>query len=111
MKTIGMLGGMSWESTQTYYQMLNRMAREKLGGLHSAQLLLWSFDFAEIEACQAAGDWDRARALMIQAARRVELGGAASLVYPAAPPEPCRNTDWQPTTLSGDARAVCMSAE
>ena len=58
MKTIGLIGGMSWESTVTYYQLLNRMARERLGDLHSAKLVLWSFDFAEIEACQASGDWD-----------------------------------------------------
>ena len=55
MKTIGLIGGMSWESTAVYYRLLNRMARERLGGLHSAQLLLWSFDFAQIEAFQAAG--------------------------------------------------------
>ena len=57
MKTIGLIGGMSWESTAVYYRLLNQMARERLGGLHSAQLLLWSFDFAQIEALQAAGDW------------------------------------------------------
>jgi len=50
MKKIGLIGGMGWESTVTYYQLLNRMARERLGGLHSADLILWSFDFAEIEA-------------------------------------------------------------
>ena len=61
MKTIGLIGGMSWESTVTYYQLLNRMARERLGDLHSAKLVLWSFDFAEIEACQASGDWDAQR--------------------------------------------------
>ena len=52
MKTIGLIGGMSWEITVVYYQLLNRMARERLGGLHSAKHLLWSFDFAEIEAFQ-----------------------------------------------------------
>mgnify|MGYP006203028237 CR=1 FL=1 len=64
MKTIGLIGGMSWESTVTYYQLLNRLARERLGGLHSAELVLWSFDFAEIETLQAAGDWDAATARM-----------------------------------------------
>ncbi|MEO1016654.1 MAG: aspartate/glutamate racemase family protein [Pseudomonadota bacterium] len=85
MKTIGLIGGMSWESTVVYYQLLNRLARKRLGGLHSAKLVLWSFDFAEIEACQAAGDWARATELMIEAARNVELGGAECLVI-------CTNT-------------------
>lgn len=85
MKTIGLLGGMSWESTVVYYQTLNRMARERLGGLHSAKCLLWSFDFAEIEAAQASGDWDRATELMVAAARSLERGGAECLVI-------CTNT-------------------
>ena len=85
MKTIGLIGGMSWESTVVYYQLLNRMARERLGGLHSAKLLLWSFDFAEIEAFQAAGDWDRASEAMVDAGRRLERGGAECLVI-------CTNT-------------------
>jgi len=85
MKTIGLIGGMSWESTAIYYRLLNRMARERLGGLHSAQLLLWSFDFAEIEALQAAGDWARATEAMVAAARRLERGGAACIVI-------CSNT-------------------
>lgn len=85
MKTIGLIGGMSWESTVVYYQLLNRLARERLGGLHSAELLMWSFDFAEIEALQAAGDWDAATGAMVQAARRLERGGADCLVI-------CTNT-------------------
>lgn len=85
MKTIGLLGGMSWESTVTYYQYLNRMARERLGGLHSAKCLTWSFDFAEIAALQAAGDWQEATGAMVAAARRLELGGADCLVI-------CTNT-------------------
>lgn len=76
MKTIGLIGGMSWESTVVYYQLLNRMAREALGGLHSAQILMWSFDFGEIEALQAAGDWDQATQKMTDAARNIEKGGA-----------------------------------
>ncbi len=76
MKTIGLIGGMSWESTVIYYQFLNRMAREALGGLHSAQILMWSFDFGEIEALQAAGDWDQATGRMTGAARNIEKGGA-----------------------------------
>jgi aspartate racemase len=85
MKTIGLIGGMSWESTVVYYQLLNRMARERLGDLHSAQLLLWSFDFAEIELLQARGDWSAATETMIEAAQRIERGGADCIVI-------CTNT-------------------
>ncbi len=85
MKTIGLIGGMSWESTVVYYQLLNRMARERLGGLHSAKLLLWSFDFAEIENLQATGDWSNATEAMVKAARNVEQGGAHCIVI-------CTNT-------------------
>lgn len=85
MKTIGLIGGMSWESTVTYYQLLNRMARTRLGGLHSAELLLWSFDFADIETLQAAGDWDTATARMVEAARNLQRGGAACVLI-------CTNT-------------------
>ncbi|WP_269581227.1 aspartate/glutamate racemase family protein [Roseibium sp. Sym1] len=85
MKAIGLLGGMSWESTAVYYRHLNRMARERLGGLHSARCLIWSFDFAEIEAAQATGDWDGATEMMVVAARNLERGGAECLVI-------CTNT-------------------
>ena len=85
MKMIGLIGGMSWESTVVYYQLLNRLARQRLGGLHSARLLLWSFDFAEIEAHQAAGDWDAATNCMLDAARSLEQGGAECIVI-------CTNT-------------------
>ena len=59
MKTIGLLGGMSWESTVTYYQLINEAVKEKLGGLHSAKIVLHSVDFDEIEKCQSSGDWAR----------------------------------------------------
>lgn len=85
MKMIGLIGGMSWESTVVYYQLLNRLARQRLGGLHSARLLLWSFDFAEIEAHQATGDWDAATNCMLDAARSLEKGGAECIVI-------CTNT-------------------
>lgn len=85
MKTIGLIGGMSWESSLLYYQIINQTVRERLGGLHSAQCLLWSFDFAEIEALQAAGDWDAATQCMIDAAQALERGGAHCLVI-------CTNT-------------------
>jgi aspartate racemase len=85
MRTLGLLGGMSWESTAIYYRHLNELARERLGGLHSAKLLLWSFDFAEIAALQRAGDWDGATVLMIDAASQLENAGADGLLV-------CSNT-------------------
>ena len=76
MKTIGLIGGMSWESSAVYYRLINEGMRQRLGGLHSAQCLMWSFDFAEIEYLQRADLWDDATARMIDAARRLERGGA-----------------------------------
>ncbi|WP_342452913.1 aspartate/glutamate racemase family protein [Pararoseomonas indoligenes] len=75
-KVIGLIGGMSWESSAEYYRIINESVRDRLGGLRSARCLLWSFDFAEIEALQHAGRWEDATALMIEAARRLERGGA-----------------------------------
>jgi aspartate racemase len=85
MKTLGLIGGMSWESTAIYYRLLNEIVRERLGGLHSAKLLLWSFDFAEIAERQHAGDWEGAGALLVEAARGLEAAGAQGLVI-------CTNT-------------------
>ncbi|TPK92863.1 MULTISPECIES: aspartate/glutamate racemase family protein [unclassified Mesorhizobium] len=85
MKTLGLIGGMSWESTAIYYRLLNEIVRERLGGLHSAKLLLWSFDFAEIAERQHAGDWEGAGILLVEAARKLEAGGAEGLVI-------CTNT-------------------
>lgn len=76
MKTIGLIGGMSWESTVTYYQIINETVKQQLGGLHSAKILLWSVDFAEIEACQANGDWDKSTEILSQAAMVLERAGA-----------------------------------
>lgn len=76
MKTIGLLGGMSWESTLTYYSLINEGVKARLGGLHSAKILLYSVDFAEIEALQHAGDWAAAAAMLVQAAQNLEKGGA-----------------------------------
>lgn len=76
MKTIGLIGGMSWESSLVYYRLINRNLNQRLGGLHSAQLLMHSVDFAPIEALQHAGDWDGAAGILIDAARRLEAGGA-----------------------------------
>ena len=72
---IGLIGGLSWESSAEYYRILNETMRDRLGPLHSARCLMWSFDFAEIEALQHAGRWDAAAALMIDAARRSEHVG------------------------------------
>ena len=76
MKTIGLIGGMSWESTITYYQLLNEAAKDRLGGLHSAKILLYSVDFFEIEALMSRGEWDRAAELLGGVAKRLEHAGA-----------------------------------
>ena len=76
MKTIGLIGGMSWESTVTYYQIVNEVVKEKLGGLHSAKVLLYSVNFAEIEAYQANGQWDESAEVLAQAAENLEKAGA-----------------------------------
>lgn len=83
MKTIGLIGGMSWESTVPYYQVINRTVQERLGGLHSAKVVLVSIDFAELAPLQVAGDWEAAGAMMIEAARAVERAGADLLVLTA----------------------------
>ncbi len=85
MKTIGLIGGMSWESTLPYYRLINQTVREARGGLHSAKVLLYSVDFHEIEVLQHAGDWDAAGAAMADAARRLQAGGADFIVL-------CTNT-------------------
>ncbi|MFJ4671227.1 aspartate/glutamate racemase family protein [Kitasatospora purpeofusca] len=85
MKTIGLLGGMSWESTATYYRLLNELTRDRLGGLHSAKCVLYSVDFAEVERLQAAGEWEAAGRLLADAARAVEAAGAELLLI-------CTNT-------------------
>lgn len=76
MKTIGLLGGMSWESTLSYYAQINEGVKARLGGLHSAKIVLYSVDFAEIEAMQYAGDWDSAAHALTLAAQSLEKGGA-----------------------------------
>jgi aspartate racemase len=85
MKTIGLLGGMSWESTQTYYRLLNEAVREQLGGLHSARILLYSVDFADIEVLQQRGDWNQAAKILSEAARSLETAGADCILV-------CTNT-------------------
>lgn len=85
MQRIGLIGGMSWESTAEYYRLLNRLVGQRLGGLHSADLLMASVDFAVVEAMQVAGEWDAAGDLLAGAARSLEAGGADFLVL-------CTNT-------------------
>ncbi len=85
MKTIGLLGGMSWESTALYYRAINEMVRERMGGLHSAKIVMHSFDFAEIAAMQSAGDWESAGAALARAARGLEHAGADCMLL-------CTNT-------------------
>lgn len=85
MKTIGLIGGMSWESTVTYYQIINETIKRKLGGLHSAKLLLYSVDFAEIEAYQASGEWEKSAEVLSEAAANLEKAGADFIVI-------CTNT-------------------
>jgi aspartate racemase len=85
MKTIGMIGGMSWESSIEYYRLTNQAVRQRLGGVHSAKSVMVSVDFSEIEALQQSGRWDEAASLMVRAARQVERGGADFLII-------CTNT-------------------
>lgn len=80
MKIIGVLGGMSWESTVVYYQLMNREVRDRLGGAHSAEILLYSVDFGRIEELQHAGEWALLTREMITGARRLQRGGADFLV-------------------------------
>ena len=85
MKTIGLIGGMSWESTVTYYQIVNETVKRELGGLHSAKILLYSVDFAEIEEYQAKGEWEKSAGVLTEAAMNLEKAGADYLVI-------CTNT-------------------
>ncbi len=85
MKSIGLLGGMSWESTELYYRLINQGIKARLGGLHSAHIALVSVDFQEIEELQRTGDWDQAGAMLAHAARQVQAAGADFLLL-------CTNT-------------------
>lgn len=85
MKTIGLIGGMSWESSLEYYRIINETVKQKLGGLHSAKCLMYSVDFSEIEELQRQDRWDDAAQMMIDAAQRLERGGADFVVI-------CTNT-------------------
>ncbi len=85
MKTIGLIGGMSWESSLLYYRLINEAAKERLGGFHSAKCIMYSVDFAEIEPLQHKGRWEDAARRMIEAVRHVEDGGADFVIL-------CTNT-------------------
>ncbi|HXQ46239.1 MAG TPA: amino acid racemase, partial [Caulobacteraceae bacterium] len=85
MRTLGLLGGMSWESSAVYYRRLNEGVRERLGGQHSARLVMWSADFAPIAEMQAEGRWDDATAVLVDAARGLERAGAEAILI-------CANT-------------------
>ena len=85
LKTIGLIGGMSWESTVTYYKIINETVKEKLGGLHSAKCILYSIDFQEIEECQANGNWEKSGEILGEAANNLEKAGADFIVI-------CTNT-------------------
>ena len=85
MKTIGLIGGMSWESTVTYYKIINETVKERLGGFHSGKILLYSVDFAEIEECQAKGEWEKTAEILSEAAENLEKAGADFIVI-------CTNT-------------------
>ncbi len=85
MKTIGLIGGMSWESTATYYRIINQTVKEKLGGLHSAKILLYSVDFEEIEKYQANNDWEKSGQVLGEIAQKLESAGAEFIVI-------CTNT-------------------
>ena len=85
MKTNGLIGGMSWESTVTYYQIINNTVKQELGGLHSAKILLYSVDFAEIEECQSNGEWEKSAEILADAAQNLKKAGADFIVI-------CTNT-------------------
>ena len=85
MKVIGLIGGMSWESTVTYYKIINETVKERLDGLHSAKCVLYSVDFQEIEECQANGDWEKSGEILGEAAYNLEKAGADFIVI-------CTNT-------------------
>jgi aspartate racemase len=99
MQTIGLIGGMSWESSQTYYQLINQGIRDQLGGLHSAKLVLYSVDFAEIENLQHQGDWDATARILVRAAKALEAAGADFMVL-------CTNTMHKVSTQIENAVSI-----
>ncbi len=115
MKTIGLIGGLSWEASAEYYRIINQTVQSAVGGLHSAQSLLYSFDFAEIEQLQRADRWEEATQRMVEAAQSLERGGADLIVI-------CANTMHKmaaavqsavviPLLHIADATAECIVAQ
>jgi aspartate racemase len=94
-KTIGLIGGMSWESSIEYYRILNQTVRDRLGGLHSAKCIMFSVDFADIERFQHQGDWSAAAAVLVEAAQQLQMAGASLVLL-------CTNTMHK---LAGDIEA------
>ena len=115
MRTIGVLGGMSAESTAVYYRELNRLVRERLGGLHSAELLIRSVDFAPIAELQAADNWDETGRILAEAARRLEAAGAEVIVLATNTmhlnAEAIRGAISVPFLHIGDATAAALTAK
>src|SRR5688572_6163672 len=99
MRTLGLLGGMAWPSTMEAYRIINERVGQRLGGVASAPLIVWSFDFAEIEALQAAGDWDGAGKALADAAQRLEAAGAEALLL-------CTNTMHKVADAIEDATTI-----
>lgn len=95
-KTLGLIGGMSWESTVPYYREINQAVKEQLGGLHSARIILYSVDFAEVEHLQATGQWEAAGELLAEVAQKLERAGADALVL-------CTNTMHKVAEVISDA--------
>jgi aspartate racemase len=85
MKTIGLIGGMSWQSTVTYYNIINEVTKERLGGFHSSKCILYSVDFHEIEECQSRGEWEKSGEILADAAKNLQMAGADFIVI-------CTNT-------------------
>ncbi len=106
MKTIGMIGGMSWESTVTYYQVINEIIKEKLGGFHSAKCLLYSVDFHEIEECLSSSNWERGAALLSDAAIQLERGGADFIIICTNSSVSCLGISTSGVTLKSKLKKV-----
>jgi aspartate racemase len=115
MKTIGLIGGMSWESTAHYYALLNKLVKNRLGGHHSAKVLLYSIDFAELAQLQCEEKWQEATAMLVDAARRLERGGADGVLICAntmhISAEAVENSVGIPLLHIADATGHCIVAQ
>ncbi|MEM7780069.1 MAG: aspartate/glutamate racemase family protein [Pseudomonadota bacterium] len=115
MKTIGIIGGMSWESSAQYYALINRAVRDRLGSPHSAKILMDSLDFGPVAALQAEGKWDQLAEMLIESAQRLEAGGAECLVLATNTMHKCadalENASDLPLLHIADATADAVCAE